>query len=205
MMLSVIQCLDPKAKNPSSQWVSGDGHSLTPPLNSRANKWLSASSHKPRNSCLPLLFLLSPRFVPLWLDQVLPLVGFPLWGLHTSNFTLISSISSMFCILARPYAWEGVGQHWGKLGYKSRVRVLSASTRKVLPAGGPYWFSWRRWWWFLPLPVELDGTCCTHIGLRKRRTSEGWRLIIKIIIRKKSHIYVGESTLVTLINAPTFC
>lgn len=182
MMLSVIQCLDTKAKNPSSQWVSGDSHSLTPPLNSRANKWLSASSHKPRNSCLPLLSLLSPRFVPLWLDQVLPLVGFPLWGFHTSNFTLISSISSMFWILARLYAWEGVGQHLGKLSYKSRVRVLSASA-DLPPAGStqwrccPYWFSWRRWWWFLPLPVELDGTCCSHIGLRKRRTIEGWAVI----------------------------
>lgn len=132
-MSSVIRCLDPEGKNPSSQWVSGDGHSLTPPPQlCRANKWLSTPPPHPhpRNSCLPLL--LSPHFVPLQLDQV---QAFPLRGLHTSSFYFDHFHQFHFLVLARTYC---VRKRLDNIGENCALgpRSISASARMVLPAGG---------------------------------------------------------------------
>lgn len=149
-----------KLKNPPSQWVSSGGHTLAPPLNSRANRWLPASSPRPRTAvslpCYPdavslcgwtrswhLLAFLSERSTHPTLPWFGPLVQF-------------SDPCKTVCIRR---LLDSIG---GNEGFKSQLHKLSS--RMALPAGGPSWFSLRisGGGFFL----SLDRTCCSHTVLR---------------------------------------
>lgn len=129
-------------------------------FNSWANKWLSQLLSKTQGqlSSSPAIPMLCPWMVgpgpdTWWLSSLRA----PRIHLHNDQFHLL--------ILARLYASETFGQPWGKLHFNSQVHphlpwwcCLQEALLGLL--GG---------WWCLPLPDELDGTRCSHMGLTERR------------------------------------